>query len=127
MDEQSCTEIEAFGPREVVTIRQNELVLQAARLMWAEGVGCLAVVDDSGRLIGIVSERDIVKWVSKFESESLSKRVVDIMTSSAFTCPPGVTREQARFLMKANQIRHLPIVLDGMPVGMISIRDVLAE
>lgn len=110
----------------VATIGQNDRVTQAAKVMHANGVGCLAVVDDRGMLVGIVSERDILRWVGTGTPASFGQRVSDIMTTNVVSCDTGVSLEQAGRLMHQHGIRHLPIVENGRPVGMISARDVIA-
>ncbi|MDD4891357.1 MAG: CBS domain-containing protein [Phycisphaerae bacterium] len=113
-------------PHTVVTIRQGDRVTEAAKIMHVNGVGCLAVVDDTALMVGIVSERDILRWIGTGDPDSFSQRVGDIMTTNVVFCNAAVSLEQARYLMHRNGIRHLPIVENGRPVGMISARDLIA-
>ena len=116
----------AGGPQTLATIGQDDRVTQAARVMHANRVGCLAVLGDHEALVGILSERDILRWLSTGTAQSFSARVKDIMTRQVVTCAPGITQEDALRLMVQHRIRHLPVVENGRLVGMISSRDLMA-
>ncbi len=108
----------------VVTVYQHQRVTKAAQVMQEHRVGCLVVVDEQEKMVGIVSERDILKWVASASPTSFRQRVEDIMTRNVVYVSPNTPACDARQLMQQNNIRHLPIVDNGRPVGVLSIRDV---
>jgi CBS domain-containing protein len=113
--------------RGVVTITASQRVITAAKLMDSRSLGCLAVVDEEGSLVGIVTERDILRWVSHASPQSFTAKVEDIMARDVIQVAPGTPPAQARQLMTENHIRHLVVVESGCPVGIVSIRDVVPE
>ena len=120
-------ECEVREHAEVVTISAAARITAAARAMRGHKVGCLVVVDDRDEMVGIVSERDILDWVSKSSPETFTARVADIMASNVIFCTPQTPMEEAEELMAQYGIRHLPVVDGGRPVGMISSRDVMSH
>jgi CBS domain-containing protein len=109
----------------VQTIAADSTVLLAAKKLRSQGIGCLLVVDPDGKLVGVLSERDIV---SKVVAESADTNLVDVaqvMTADVISCCPDTPCQQAEKIMDENNIRHLPVVRYAKPIGMISTRDVL--
>jgi len=109
----------------VLTVRASDTVAQAARIMSGHKVGALVVTDDAGRAVGIVSERDILTDVVAEDLPAGRTPVVEVMTVNLVSCAMATGYAEARRLMAEHGIRHLPILEDGRPVGMLSIRDVL--
>jgi CBS domain-containing protein len=116
-----------LGRGRVITVGQHERVTIAAQVMHENGVGCLVVVGDDQIMVGIVSERDILRWISTGTPESFSAKVKDIMATHVVACAPGTSIEEAHRLMVLHGIRHLPVVEDWIAVGMISSRDVMCR
>ena len=112
---------------EVVTVSQLDRVTDAARIMHDHRVGCLVVLDDAETMVGVVSERDILCWISLATPEAYFQRVRDIMTADVVSASAGTPLEEARELRMANGVRHLPVLENGTPVGMISIRDLVSR
>lgn len=114
--------------RDVVTITANESVQTAARKMQKDKVGCLVVLDERGEAtVGIVTERDITRGVVAESADPVSTPVQAIMTADVISCGADTTTSQAHELMATRGIRHLPIIENGVPVGMVSTRDILAH
>jgi len=90
------------------------------------GIGCLTVVDGDGCLLGIVSERDIVRRVVAPARDPVHELVDAIMTPEVACCSPGESMNTVRNIMASRGIRHLPVTKNGTVVGMISIREVMA-
>jgi diguanylate cyclase (GGDEF)-like protein len=113
------------GKRETMSIRPSEKVIVAAKEMQRNNVGLLVVVDEAGRIVGVVSERDIVRASTRDGWDPCETRVSEIMTTEIATCAPETRISRAHTQMVSRHIRHLPIVSDDRPVGMISSRDVM--
>ena len=94
--------------------------------MKANRVGCLVVTGDDGKLIGILTERDIVRCVVARGVDPATMVVEDIMTSDVAWCDEGTSMIEVGSIMARQSIRHLPVVTDGVAVGVISSRDVMA-
>lgn len=109
----------------LLSISADATVAQGAEKMSAHQVGCLAVLDNNSDFAGIISERDML---SKVLAKSLSPDDVlikDIMTSSVIACDSQTPVVEAENLMAQHRIRHLPILKDNKPIGMISTRDLI--
>lgn len=114
-------------PPQIIGIDQSATAKEAATAMLTHKVGCLIVNDGDGRFAGIVTERDIVSRVIA-SSKSLDTTIVsEIMTTDVVSCTPGTPTSKARELMTANRIRHLPMVDNGVVVGMLSSRDLMEQ
>jgi CBS domain-containing protein len=87
-------------------------------------VGAMVVVRN-GEVVGIVSERDVVRQLHERGSALLDARVSEIMTASVFTCGPGDSVDSLAATMTERRIRHMPVVVDGSLVGIVSIGDVV--
>jgi CBS domain-containing protein len=85
----------------------------------------MPVRDASGRIVGLFSERDIVRAFSQRGAEVGRLLVGDLMATKLIVCAPVDTMVTARKLMKANRIRHLPVMEGDRLVGQLSISDVL--
>ena len=111
----------------VETITAAETILEAIRRMGDRHIGCLAVVTKTGKLSGIVSERDCL-WKVIAAGQSPRKALVkDAMTPIAQmkTVVPSQTVEECMELMTTRRHRHLPVLTDGKLAGLISIGDVV--
>ncbi len=99
-------------------------VARAAKLMAKKNVGAVLVVDD-GRLVGIVTERDIVFRVAAKELDMATTRVGEVMTPSPHTIEPDVALGYALMIMHDKGFRHLPVVDGGRLVGIVSARSAM--
>ena len=111
----------------VITIAKSAPAMDAAEVMMKHGVGCLIVTDDDGQFAGVVSERDIVSRAVAPHKNTELTLVGDIMTTQIVTCSTDTPSSEARRMMAANNIRHLPIVHNGKVVGMLSARDLMGQ
>jgi diguanylate cyclase (GGDEF)-like protein/putative nucleotidyltransferase with HDIG domain len=111
----------------IITIGQNDSITAAANLMRDKKIGCLIVVDEDGKLTGLLTERDIANCVAVHSNDIDKTSVGHIMTSHVVSCPPGTPTDKARDMMNTHNIRHLPVVQDGVVIGMLSIRDLMQQ
>ncbi len=111
--------------RELITVGPETTVGDAVAALATNNIGALPVCDGDGIMVGILSERDIVRELSARGPELLALRVVDVMTSDVFSCTPEDDSGDAMEVMQANRFRHIPVVADGRPVAMISTRDLM--
>jgi CBS domain-containing protein len=107
----------------VVSVTPDETVALAIARMLEENVGSVAVCEGSS-LVGIFTERDVLRLAG--HGEGLAElKVGDVMTRALVTVSPDDDALAAAKLMGERQIRHLPVVQDGMVLGVLGIRDVL--
>jgi CBS domain-containing protein len=106
------------------SVAPDAMVIDALKLMAEKDVGALLVLG-AGRLAGIISERDYARKVVLKGKSSLQTPVREIMTQGVVTVRPGNTVEECMGLMTEKRIRHLPVVVEGQVVGVISIGDVV--
>ena len=88
-------------------------------------IGAMVVCDDTGAVVGIVSERDVVRKLHERGAELLHAPVSEIMTSTVVTCEPTESVNTLASIMTERRIRHMPVVSDGRLVGIVSIGDVV--
>ena len=114
--------VEAHMSSDLVTVGRDELLVAAAARMAERRVGA-ALVLDGERLVGILTERDVLNAVAAGGVESAV--VSSWMTHGPETIEPGDTTEHAAVLMIHGGFRHLPVVDEGRPLGILSIRDLV--
>ena len=117
------TQLSDLMQRDVLGVAPEDTLGFAAEQMAERGVGA-AVVVDYGRLIGILSERDVLRAVAG-RVHSSEARVRDWMTADPVTASPDTSPAEAARIMVENGFRHLPVVEDDQAVGIVSIRDVM--
>lgn len=88
-------------------------------------VGALIVTDAQGALVGILSERDIVRKLADTPGQTLPQKVSDVMTTSVVTCAPSDPLITVLKQMSAGRFRHMPVVEDDRLMGMVTIGDVI--
>lgn len=112
--------------RQTFTVQQEQTVFEVARFLVEHNIGAVPVLHDK-KLVGIFSERDIMKRVVAEARDPRTTKVSDIMTKDPVTVTPDTTVEQCMVLMRDHNCRHLPICADSHLWGLISLRDVLAH
>jgi CBS domain-containing protein len=111
--------------QKVLTATAEITVSEAARLMKKKSVGAVMVVKDNGCLVGIFTERDAVFRVLAEGRDPKTTRLADVMTPQPQTIAPEKPFGHALLMMYESGFRHVPVVEDGKPVGMVSARDAL--
>lgn len=110
---------------EVATVPPKVSVTGLLEDLARYNVGAMVVVDEAGSVVGIVSERDVVRRLNDHGAELLTAPVAQIMTSPVVTCEPGEAVDRLAEIMTERRIRHMPVVEDGRLVGIVSIGDVV--
>lgn len=110
----------------VLTISFTATAAEAARLMEERDIGCL-IVTDGGGVVGILTERDLLRKVMAQGREARHIRVSDIMTDDVLTASPATPLGRAVSLMAEKRIRRLPVVENGRLVGIVTATDILVE
>jgi CBS domain-containing protein len=121
----TVTEILAQKGSHVIALSPTDSVLTAAELMNEQDIGGIVVMAD-GRLVGIFTERDILRRVVARRLDPAATPLAEVMTSPVLCCAPGTSIDECAALMTARHVRHLPIGGPDGLAGMISIRDLLA-
>lgn len=109
----------------VVSITTDRSVLEAARLMNEQGIGGLMVMEDE-ELVGVFTERDVLRRVVAERRDPEQTKVGEVMTSNVITCSPGTSLEECRAVMTGKRVRHLPVMGTEGLVGIVTIGDLLA-
>jgi CBS domain-containing protein len=109
----------------VVTIAPDESLSAVAKLLTARRIGAVVVSPDGKRVVGIVSERDIVREIAQKGVGCLADTLDAVMTRDIVTCRRDDTADAVLGLMTQGRFRHLPVVEGGEMVGLISIGDVV--
>ncbi len=109
----------------VETARPDWSVLQAVQKLSEAGVGALVVSADGQRIDGIISERDVMRQIASGGTATLDKRVEEVMVRDVITCGREDTVNHLMTVMTDRRIRHLPVVNDGLLIGIVSIGDVV--
>ena len=114
---------------EVFVIPQTESVVHACEILEKNRIGALVVVDTKEKqsdhhVVGILTERDIVKTISHHQLDIEQKPVSEIMSKNVVSASPETTTDEAISLMVENQIRHLAVLEKDRLIGVISMRDI---
>ena len=110
---------------EVATTLPETVISTVIRKLKLEGVGALVVSEDGDHVVGIISERDVVRGLAEHGAELLDMRVADLMTRNVKTCSPEDDLKHVMTEMTRSRIRHLPVTEDGRLCGIVSIGDVV--
>jgi CBS domain-containing protein len=108
----------------VATITPETSVAGLLTELTVHNIGAMVVVSPDG-LVGIVSERDVVRKLHEIGGEILRQPVSEIMTTLVVTCTPDDSVDSLSALMTENRVRHVPVVADGRLAGIVSIGDVV--
>jgi CBS domain-containing protein len=111
--------------RTVFTAHPEDSVLQVVQTLIAHKVGALAIVDEAGLLVGIISERDILRLSGTDCGSFRNMAVSDYMTRDLVVADSSMTVEESLSIMTERRIRHLPVVENGKLSGIISQGDLV--
>ena len=117
---------EKLTERELITVNENDQLLVAINKLVKYNIGAIPVINNNKKLVGIISERDIVKALSNYKNKDYSILLVNqLMTKTVISCEKEVLSDKLMELMTINKIRHIPIVENNAPIGIVSIGDVV--
>ena len=122
----SISDILRFKGADVVTIAPGETVTTLLNSLAEHNIGAL-VVADKGKVVGIVSERDVVRRIAERGAALLDAPVKQIMTSIVATCTSKDSVDSVAQTMTERRIRHMPVLDEGRLVGIVSIGDVVSS
>ena len=111
--------------RDVATVEPTQSLADVIDHLHTRRIGALIALDSDNRLLGLISERDIVRLLAEHGADALAQSVGDVMTRNLVTIEEGATIDEAMGLMTRGRFRHLPVVRDGRCVGIVSIGDVV--
>lgn len=109
----------------VATVRPTATLADLIGELARHNVGAMPVVDEDGRLVGIVSERDVVRQLHTHGPEVINAAIAEFMTAGVTTCAPGDNVTDLARVMTTGRFRHLPVVVDGALAGIVSIGDLV--
>lgn len=119
---------EQWMSRGVETCRPEWSLNNAARLMWEHDCGILPVLETSGRVLGVITDRDLCMSAYLSGKPLTELRVAEAMSHEVFACRPEDTLEQVIRAMADHQVRRLPVIdAQGQLVGLLSMNDLVRQ
>ncbi len=116
--------LEAKG-HDVLTLGPNEKMSEAVRLLAQHRIGALVITNGDRKIVGILSERDVVRAIAGGGAEALEEIVRSAMTPKVSICNENHTVNEVMEIMTRGRFRHLPVEKNGLLDGIISIGDVV--
>lgn len=110
--------------RTIHYVQPDQSVLEAAGYMVDRNVGAVPVLDDT-KLVGIFSERDLMRRVVTEGRDPRTTKIAEVMSTEIHSLEPGASSEEAMCLMQSHSVRHLPVCEGRTLVGFLSLRDLL--
>ena len=110
---------------QVTSVTPTATIAEVAEILETRKIGAVLVMDRADQLLGIVSERDIVRCLAANGARTMEMTAGQLMTRALQVASPGTTVADAMQMMTAGRFRHLPVVEHGALVGLISIGDVV--
>lgn len=112
---------------DVVTIMPDAMLSDAADILARKRIGAVVITDGKGKILGILSERDVVRAIAEDGGAALGQPVSVVMTTNVKVCDETHTVYQLMEIMTRGRFRHLPVEKDGVIDGIISIGDVVKK
>jgi CBS domain-containing protein len=111
--------------RGVFTATKDKSLLDIAKLLAQHGIGCIVIVGDDDKIVGIMSERDLMRAMGEAGPEVLKAPVSDFMTKTVITAGEADTIDKLMSEMTIHRFRYMPVVERGQLVGLVSIDDLV--
>jgi CBS domain-containing protein len=110
---------------DVTTIEPTATLAVAIKVLADRRIGAIVVTGAEGRIVGIISERDIVRAMAQHSAEALTRPVSEMMTRNVVTCSERDTIAELMEKMTQGKFRHIPVVEQGKLAGIVSIGDIV--
>lgn len=110
-------------PTDIATMTADQSALDCAKALRDKKIAAMIIVDDAGKIAGIVTERDVVFRLTAEGKDPASTPLGDIMTANPDTLAPSDSAHDALELMQTRGYRHLPVAEDGKCIAVVSVRD----
>lgn len=110
---------------EVVTVDPDRTVAQVLLVLAEHRIGAVVVSTDGRTVDGVLSERDVVVSLAHLGPDALDRTAASLMSADVVTCQPDTTVEWLMATMTERRLRHVPVLVDGALVGLVSIGDVV--
>jgi CBS domain-containing protein len=111
----------------VVTVAPSQSIASVVKVLTQNRIGAAPVTDGHGRVVGIISERDVIRGLSERGAAALDLDAGQLMTSEVRSCAPADPIVELMEVMTNQRIRHLPVIAGGMLDGIVSIGDVVKQ
>ncbi|RUP10966.1 CBS domain-containing protein [Hyphomicrobium sp.] len=111
--------------RGVMTARPDDSIQEIALRLASRKIGAILILGDSDKVVGIISERDIIRLIAEHGAPALAMLARDGMTRDVVSCTRENTLDEIMETMTNGRFRHIPVVEDGTLVGIVSIGDVV--
>lgn len=111
--------------KSVATARPDDTIEAISQKLSSRRIGAVVIVGDSGQVVGIISERDIIRAIADKGSAALPMTAGDVMTTGVMSCSESSTLEQMMTVMTQGRFRHVPVIEEGALVGIVSIGDIV--
>lgn len=121
----TAADVMGAGGDDVVTARPGETLGEVVQRMTARGIGALVVVGEDRKVLGVLSERDVVRRLAAAGSPALDLSAHAVMTRDVVTCGPTTSVDELMRSMTEGRFRHVPVVEDGRLIGVVSVGDVV--
>jgi len=120
--------VEKLSVRKCITVNEDDNLKLVINLLSKYKIGALPVINQKKQIVGIVSERDIINFLSSQNHEEIfTKKINSIMTKEVITCNINARSDELMIIMTRNKIRHIPIKKNNQLQGMVSIGDVVSR
>lgn len=111
--------------RAVATARPDATLSEIIDKLAHKKIGAIVIVGDNGEVVGIASERDVIRLLAERGEAALKEPVSQSMTTSVVSCQETSTLEEMMEMMTQGRFRHVPVIEDGALVGIVSIGDIV--
>ncbi len=111
--------------RPPITAKETDSVMAVSKTMARHNIGCVIIVDKTGKPIGIITERDIVQRVAAKNMLPSDVKIADTMSKPVISISPGIRVNDAAKRMNTSKIRRLAVIEDGKLVGVLTMKDIL--
>ncbi|PQA88920.1 CBS domain-containing protein [Hyphococcus luteus] len=110
---------------DIFAVRPDDSIAEAVGVLNDKNIGAVVVRDGDGGVVGILSERDVVRRLGKHGANAMTMRVSECMTEDLHTCEAETSVDELMTMMTERRVRHLPVTNGGHVVGVVSIGDVV--